>query len=572
MSAQISKNSEMRQLKQLLAAWTTAVSGTNHPQPPAYECGDIAITRLTEKTSEVIPGACFVARVRETSDGHPYIGKAIELGATMILAQRPLADLTINIPDNIVYLQVADTAETMAWLAAAWEAFPSRHLVMIGVTGTDGKTTTSSILHHVLKAAGLNVGLLSTIKAAIGDKEEPLELHVTTPEAPVVQHQLRRMVDAGVTHCILESTSHGLAQHRVSAVDYDVAVVTNISHEHLDYHGSPENYFAAKARLFHYLNLDDWVLPTENESKKTVVKTAVLNADDKSYAKLLEIGAPCQVSYGLVNPADVTADDIAYTKNQTWFELHFSEPLGLSYGEPQPPKMEFAVPGYSYLLGEFNLYNTLASVAVARVLGVSPEVIQEALKNIFNVKGRMERVTGWHDFIVVIDFAHTPNSLRNAIDTGRKMVKENKGRVITVFGSAGKRDVAKRRLMAEISARYADITILTAEDPRTESLDDILALMAEGCQSKGGVEGETFWRIPDRGQAIYFALSLAEEKDIVMVCGKGHEQSMCFGTTEYPWDERQALHTALKALNAGEPMPDLGLPTGSGWQSGKVAE
>jgi UDP-N-acetylmuramoyl-L-alanyl-D-glutamate--2,6-diaminopimelate ligase len=176
----------------------------------------------------------------------------------------------------------------------------------------------------------------------------------------------------------------------------------------------------------------------------------------------------------------------------------------------------------------------------------------------------MEKVTGLHEATVVIDFAHTPNSLKNALDTGRKMVKEHKGRVITVIGSAGKRDVEKRRIMAEISARYADITILTAEDPRTESLDDILEMMAFGCKNKGGIEGDTFWRIPDRGEAIYFALSLAKKWDIVMVCGKGHEQSMCFGTTEYPWDERTALTAALTALAKGEPMPDMGLPTGSG--------
>ncbi len=567
MSEQI--NSEnTRQLKQLLTDWHTAVSGTNQLQPPIYDGPDISITKFTEKTGEVIPGACFVARVRETSDGHPYIGKAVELGATMILAQRPLSDLNLTLPDNVVYVQVTDTAETLAWLAAAWEGFPSRQLVMIGVTGTDGKTTTCNILHHVLHKSGLKVGLLSTIKAIIGEEEEPLALHVTTPEAPVIQRHLRRMVDAGLTHCILESTSHGLAQHRVSAVDYDIAVVTNITHEHLDYHGSQENYFAAKARLFHTLNSDDWALPTENESKKRLQKTAVLNVDDSSYTPLLDIGAPQQVSYGLEKKADVTADNVAYTKDKTWFDLHFSEPLGLFNGAAMPEKIEFMVPGYSHLLGEFNLYNILATVAVARILKLSPELIQENLKNIFNVHGRMERVTGWHDYIVVIDFAHTPNSLQKAIDTGRKMVKEHNGRVITVFGSAGKRDVEKRRIMAEISARDADLTILTAEDPRTESLDDILAAMAVGCQSKGGVEGETFWRIPDRGEAIYFALSIAQKRDIVMICGKGHEQSMCFGTTEYPWDERQAITAALKALEYDKPMPDLGLPTGP---AGKAA-
>ncbi len=556
-----------RQLKQLLADWQTAVSGTNHPHPPHYEGPDLTITKFTEKTSEIIPGACFVARVRETSDGHPYIGTAVDLGATMILAQRPLSELNLTLPDHVIYWQVPDTAESLAWLAAAWEGFPSRQLVMIGITGTDGKTTTCNILHHVLHKSGLKVGLLSTIKAIIGDKEEPLALHVTTPEAPVVQRHLRRMVDAGLTHCILESTSHGLAQHRVSAIDYDIAVVTNITHEHLDYHGSHENYVAAKARLFHTLNNAAWAWPTENKSKQGLTKTAVLNIDDSSYSKLLDIGAPRQVSYGLEKKADVTADNIAYTKDKTWFDLHFSEPLGLFHGKAQPEKIEFMVPGFSHLLGEFNLYNILATVAVARILKLSPEAIQENLKTIFNVHGRMERVTGWHDYIVVIDFAHTPNSLQKAIDAGRKMVHEHNGRVITVFGSAGKRDAAKRRLMAEISARDADFTILTAEDPRTESLDDILETMAASCKNKGGIEGKSFWRIPDRGKAIYFALSIAQKRDIVMLCGKGHEQSMCFGTIEYPWDERQAVTAALKALEYNKPMPDLGLPTGSASQT-----
>ncbi|MBK6326526.1 MAG: UDP-N-acetylmuramoyl-L-alanyl-D-glutamate--2,6-diaminopimelate ligase [Chloroflexi bacterium] len=548
-----------RSLKQLLADWATAVQHTNHPQPPAYHGPDATISHLTENTQEVTPGAGFVARVRVGSDGHPYIGQALARGASLILAQRPAADLGLAIPDGVAYLEVADTAEAAAWLAAAWESFPGRQLVMIGVTGTDGKTTTSSILHSILQAAGLRVGLLSTLKAVVGEKEEPLAPHVTTPEAPVVQRYLRRMVDAGLTHCILESTSHGLAQHRVTAVDFDIAVITNITHEHLDYHGSYEGYFAAKSRLFTSLLLDDWAIETHNPAKQQVVKTAVLNLDDSSFARLQAIPVPHQVSYGLSSHAEVTARHIRYDPDKTWFDVQFSSPLGRGV---QPTEQPFTVSCVTHLLGEFNLYNILAATAVARVLQIAPEAIQAGLAAVKGVSGRMERIHGGQPCLVIVDFAHTPNSLERSIAAARQMVAERNGRVLTVFGSAGKRDVEKRRMMAEISAQRADVTILTAEDPRTESLDDILEMMAFGCRSKGGIEGRTFWRVPDRGTAVYFALTLARSQDVVLICGKGHEQTMCFGVTEYPWDDRKAALAAIKAFLAKEPMPDLGLPTG----------
>lgn len=550
----------IRSLKQLLADWATAVQHTNHPQPPAYHGPDATITHLTENTQEVTPGAGFVARVRVGSDGHPYIGQALAQGARLILAQRPATDLGLDIPDGVAYLEVADTAEAAAWLAAAWEGFPGRQLVMIGVTGTDGKTTTSSILHSILQTAGLRVGLLSTLKAVVGEKEEPLAPHVTTPEAPVVQRYLRRMVEAGLTHCILESTSHGLAQHRVTAVNFDIAVITNITHEHLDYHGSYEGYFAAKSRLFTSLLLDDWAIETHNPAKKQVVKTAVLNLDDSSFARLQAIPVPRQVSYGLSSHAEVTARHIRYDPDKTWFDVQFFSPLGRGV---QPSEQTFTVPCVTHLLGEFNLYNILAAAAAARVLQITPEAIQAGLAAVKGVSGRMERINGGQPFLTIVDFAHTPNSLERSIAAARQMVTEQNGRVLTVFGSAGKRDVEKRRMMAEISAQHADVTILTAEDPRTESLDDILEMMAFGCRSKGGVEGSTFWRMPDRGAAIYFALTLARPQDVVLICGKGHEQTMCFGVTEYPWDDRKAALVAIRAFLAKEPMPDLGLPTGN---------
>jgi UDP-N-acetylmuramoyl-L-alanyl-D-glutamate--2,6-diaminopimelate ligase len=202
----------------------------------------------------------------------------------------------------------------------------------------------------------------------------------------------------------------------------------------------------------------------------------------------------------------------------------------------------------------------LAAAAAAHALGCSPDAIQHGLEAVQGIHGRMERIARGQPFLVVVDFAHTPNALQRALDAARRMVSAG-GRVIAVFGSAGKRDVEKRRLMADLAARQADLTVLTAEDPRTEALDDILATMAAACRAAGAVEGENFWRVPDRGRAIHFALSLANPADIVLICGKGHEQSMCFGTIEYPWDDREATMTALDAFLAGRPPPDLGLPT-----------
>lgn len=540
----ITNSSQPRHLKALLAQWQMAVAGTTLPQPPAYRGPDVTITYLTEKTSEVAPGACFVARVRTTSDGHPYIGQAIEQGAGLILAQRPAAAVGVEVPPGVVYWTVADTAVTLAWLAAAWHDFPSRQLIVLGVTGTDGKTSTANMLFAVLQAAGLRAGLLSTIKAVIGGSEEPLALHVTTPEAPAVQHYLRRMVDAGLTHCVLEATSIGLAQHRVGAIDFDVAIVTNITHEHLDYHGSWEAYFAAKARLFTALQGDESRIPSHNAFKQRLVKTAVLNRDDESYAALAAIGAPQQCSYAIHRPADVTAVDLTFSAHDTRFTLRLGEETALDIATP--------------LVGEFNVYNLLAAATAARALGIAPAALRTGLESIIALSGRMERIDRGQDFLVIVDFAHTPNALEKALRAARRMTT---GRLITVFGSAGKRDVAKRRLMAELSAQLADFSVLTAEDPRTESLDEILAMMAEGCRHRGGVEGETFWRVPDRGRAIYHALTLAQPPDLVLICGKGHEQSMCFGTVEYPWDDRSATRAALDAFLQDAPMPDLGLPT-----------
>jgi UDP-N-acetylmuramoyl-L-alanyl-D-glutamate--2,6-diaminopimelate ligase len=418
-------------------------------------------------------------------------------------------------------------------------------MVMVGVTGTDGKTTTANLIHSILTHSGHRAGLISTVNAFIGGEALDTGLHTTTPDAPQVQALLAQMARAGLTRCILEATSHGLAQERVTACEFDVAVVTNITHEHLDYHGTAEAYRAAKGRLFAGL--------ATAARKPGQEKVAVLNRDDSSFDYLQSLATGRQVSYsqvdaaGLAESADVVASDVKSTPDGTRFTVtHRGQPFQVE----------------TSLFGRFNVSNCLAAAAVAlEGLSVSAEAVQTGIAGAPPVPGRMERIDMGQAFTAVVDFAHTPNALARALETAREMTS---GRVIAVFGSAGLRDRAKRRLMPAVSAALADLTVLTAEDPRTEPLDGILAEMADACARAGGVEGRTFWRVPDRGDALRHAVGLARPGDLVIACGKGHEQSMCFGEFEHPWDDRTALRAALAELlgRPGPPMPWL--PTSRG--------
>ncbi len=551
-----------RSLHALLAAWRAAVAGTAHPQPPAYDGPDMAIAGFVEDSRQVRLGDGFVARRRRRhdgsiySDGHPFIREAAAAGAAFILAEDPPPP---GLPPGIAYLRAADSAIALAWLAAAWHGFPAQALVIVGITGTDGKTSTANLLYTILRTADLPAGLISTINAYIGDQVLDTGLHVSTPEAPDVQRYLRQMVDAGLTYCVLECTSHGLAQHRLEAVAFDVAVVTNVTHEHLDYHGSWEGYLAAKGRLVAALTAPALSVPAD-PAKGTQPRAAVLNADDAGAMRLWPaMRPPVAVRFGLTRPADVRAERVEHGADATRFDLILDTRAARHVGpNPLPPAPPRPWPIASPFVGAFNVANMLAAAAAADVLGVPAATIVAGLEATTGISGRMERIDRGQPFPVIVDFAHTPNALAQALAAARTMTG---GRVIAVFGSAGRRDVEKRRLMAEIGARDADLVVLTAEDPRTESLDEILAMMAAGCRAQGGVEGESFWRVPDRGRAIHFALGLADAADVVLICGKGHEQSMCFGVTEHPWDDREAARAALDAFLAGEPAPNLGLPT-----------
>jgi UDP-N-acetylmuramoyl-L-alanyl-D-glutamate--2,6-diaminopimelate ligase len=490
---------------------------------------NVQITGIAMDNHSVKPGDLFVAMKGGKADGHDFILDAVKRGAAAVVGDKVITNLSVP------YVQVENSRQSLTWLAAKFYDNPGRRLTVIGVTGTDGKTTTCNLLYQILLSAGLRAGLISTVNVVIGDEVIDTGFHVTTPDAPDVQKYLARMVAAGLTHVVLETTSHGWEQHRVDACEFDVGVVTNITHEHLDQHGSFENYRAAKARLFQSLQS---TLPKPQGNPRL----SVLNHNDSSFEYLAKFAYGPMVSYGFDRKSDIRASKIILSPEGSNFEI---------------AGKDFRVQVMSHLVGEYNVENCLAAMAAAvSGLGIAPGIAASGLSALKDIPGRMERIDLGQPFTAIVDFAHTPNALRVAIEALKKMTEK---KIIIIFGSAGLRDREKRSLMAEIATELADISILTAEDPRTESLDGILEEMARGARAKGGEEGKSFWRIPDRREAIRLGVRLARNGDIVMACGKGHEQSMCFGTTEYLWDDRNAMRAAIAELLgvSGPKMPYL---------------
>lgn len=502
------------------------------PELNPDEVPPIPVARLSNDSRQAGPGTLFVAIQGTRLDGHQFISEAAHRGAVAAIGEQPLQDLAIP------YWCVKDSRLAWARLAAAWHRFPARKLVMIGVTGTDGKTTTAHLLRWILTQSGLSSGMISSVAARIGNQDLDTGFHVTTPDAMQVQSYLAEMVEAGQSHCVLEVTSHALEQHRVAVCEFDVGVLTNITHDHLDYHGSLDQYVSTKARLFR-----DVASSARKDSGPE--KTAVLNQEDPAYASMRAASAGATlVTFAVDGPADYRARGIQLT------------PQGARFTITGP---SVRVPVFSPLPGIFNVQNYLAAFAAAvGGLGVEPEIAREAIANPPAIPGRMEDISMGQPFRAIVDFAHTPNALRSALAAARGLTQ---GRLIAVFGSAGERDPEKRGLMGEIAASMAEYAVVTAEDPRSEPLDDIMAQITQGALGAGALEGESIWRQPDRAEALRMAVRMAEPGDVVIALGKGHEQSMCFGEMEYPWDDRQALRAAI-AEHLGIPGPEMPwLPT-----------
>lgn len=474
---------------------------------------EIEVTGLCYDSRRLRSGDCFVAIPGTRTDGHRFVEAALKDGAVVALVERRVGTAWPQVV-------VEDTHRALALASANFYRHPSRDLVLVGVTGTDGKTTTTILIHQMLENAGYPAGAMNTVDLRFGDKVDLNDTRQTTLEALEIQAQLARMRDAGLRYSVIETSSHGLALDRVLGCQYDVAVYTNVSHEHIDFHHTFEAYVEAKARLIDL---------TAASIDKGVVKTAVLNRDDPSYPHLMRRPIARSLTYSLQLESDLRA---------TRLEAH---PSGISM-EASTPVGRMAVD--LKLPGRWNAYNALAAAGAGIALGLSLDQIKRGLESVQGVSGRMERVDLGQPYAVVIDYAHTPQSLEKVL---RELRPTTPGKLIAVFGSAGERDRQKRPWMGEIAARLADYGVFTNEDPRGEDPGLILKEIAAGSKEVGWREGINYICIEDRGKAIVHAIARAGQGDTVLLAGKGHERSIYVGTSQHPWDERAA---AVAAINA----------------------
>ncbi len=475
---------------------------------------DVEIATVAHDSREVTPGALFVAVPGRREDGHRHAAAAVAGGAAAVVAQ---GQLDPSVPANVPVVLVDNARLALSALAAAVHGHPSHSLTIAGVTGTDGKTTTSTMLWAAWRAAGLHTGLISTVDFRDGDTISPNTTRQTTMEAVETHRRLAALRDSGCTHVVVETSSHGLEMHRVDHVDYRLAVYTRITSEHLDVHGDPGGYLAAKARLLELVGA-------------RADGIAVLDRDDDfAYPRLAALPVATRVTYSAAGaPADLVAEDVRASPEGV--RLRARTPWG---------DADLAL----HLAGRFNAGNALAALAAACSSGAPFEAAIDGITGLTRVDGRMERVDAGQPFSVVIDYAHTADSLEKVLSELRAATA---GRLWVVFGSAGERDVNKRPAMGEIAGRLADVVVVTDEDPRHEDRVAICEQIAAGAVHGGRRRGDTLHVIPDRSEAIAFALRGAEPGDTVLCAGKGHESSIVWGDKSLPWSERTAVLTALR--------------------------
>lgn len=485
------------------------------------------VTGVEHDSRHAGPGSLFAAIPGFTVDGHTFLPKVIAAGATAVVVQRDHAATVGALPGDSAIITVEDTRASFAPISAWFYDHPGRELGVIGVTGTDGKTTTSHLLTSALEAAGLAVGRLGTVDVHLPGEEGHVTDRMTTPEANEVQRLLRRMVDAGCDWAIVESTSHGLALHRLDCVEYDVALFTNITGDHLDFHKTFEAYREAKGRLFEAL---------DTSADKGIPKTAVVNADDPSANYMLERSNAAAIRYGLDSrEADVLARNIVLRPDGSDFRIVTAH--GAAEASIRLPAI-------------FNVMNALAAASAGLAAGVGLASIAQGLAENPGVAGRMERIEAGQPFEVIVDYAHTGDAVRKVLEVLRDVTR---GRLTIVVGAAGERDPGRRFGVGRAAATGADFAIFTSEDPRTEDPAAIVREIGNHAESAGRQRGTDFIEIEDRREAIAEAFKRARAGDVVVVCGKGHEQSMIYGTESRPWDDRQVAREELAKLGHTSP-------------------
>ncbi len=475
-----------------------------------------AIRRVQHDSRAVEAGDLFVCIPGERADGHDFAGAAVEAGAVALIASGERVDELVSL--GVPVVGVRHPRAAMASVAAAHEGYPGRTLTVVGITGTDGKSTTAFLTLAALEGAGLDVGLLSTIETRIKGEVVPLAARLTTQESPVVQHLLGDMVAAGCTHAVVEATSHGLAMHRMDRCYFDVGVLTNITPDHLDFHGTFEAYRKAKGTLFEMLNEQPHGAPQ---------RTAVLNRNEPNWEYFAKRTKARVVTYGVDNDdADVRAEDVMAWSDGSTFTLTAGD-----------DSIEASV----RLPGEFNVENATAAITAAAALGLDIEAVALGVAACEGVPGRMGRVGG-AAFDVIVDYAHTPEAMRSVLETLRPVVE---GRLIVVFGCAGERSRERRSGLGSVAAELADYAVLTEEDPRSEPSEQIIAEIAEAMVVGGSREQVDFERVTDRRAAIARALEIGSAGDLVLLAGKGHERSIERADGSHDWDERAAAREEI---------------------------
>lgn len=468
--------------------------------------GEVVVRQVVYDSRRVEPGALFVAISGQHTDGHDYVPQAVARGAVAVVVERAVEGVEVPV------IQVPSSREALALLSDRFYGYPSRRLIMVGVTGTNGKSSTTHLIAHILRSQGIRTGTIGTLGAFLdGVGEVPIS-H-TTPEAPEIQSLLAKAVENGISAIVMEVSSHALHQHRTLGIEFDVAVFTNLTQDHLDYHGSMEEYAASKRRLF-----------VDYPARSRKPFQGIYNLDDPIGRQWYAQSKYTRWGYG------VSSEDAQFKAVQV--QLH-----------PHAVEMQLQTPEGRYsvnvpLGGAFQTYNILAAVAASSALNVSVHKSVQALQHVPQVPGRFELVPNDRGIIVVVDYAHTPDSLEKLLDSARAM---NPRRLIVVFGCGGNRDRAKRPIMGRIGSQMADVCVITSDNPRHEPPEAIIEEILQGVSMSDKVVVE-----PDRQRAIKHAIEIAHEGDMVVIAGKGHETVQIIGDQRIPFDDREIARQFLK--------------------------